>query len=106
MCVVIIHAGNSSISPFSQALDAVKSNDPTTLQKHISSLEPNDGLPLAKLAAEKGHAGCLKVLATEKKFDLYKGGGKKTMPLHLAAKNGRKRYVCARQTFVFHLVME
>ena len=89
---------HTSQSSLSRALAAVKTNDPSTLTRCLPSLLPEDGLPLLKLAAERGHVGCVRLLLAENKFESFQASGRKEemTPLHLAAKNARKRLVmCA-----------
>ena len=76
---------------FSQALQAVKLNDSAALHDSVSSLEVEDGLPLLKLAAEKDHISCLKILLSEKRFDPNSAKSNGATPLHVASMNGQKK---------------
>lgn len=80
-----------SKSFFSQALDAVKANDSAHLQDCVPSLEVEDGLPLLKLAAERDHSGCLRMLLSEKKFDPNSSKSNGATPLHVASMHGQMK---------------
>lgn len=80
-------------SSFSRALDSIKANNPRKLQTITPALEPLDGIPLMKIAAERGYTGCIRVLlAGGAKFNMEGSKPEETTPLHLAAKNSHKRY--------------
>lgn len=76
---------------FSQALDAVKSGNSSILQDCVSSLAVEDGLPLLKIAAERDHPSCLRVLLSEKKFDINCSNSSGATPLHVASMRGQKK---------------
>lgn len=76
---------------FSQALDAVKCSDSASLQKCIPSLVVEDGLPLLKVAAERGHKCCLKVLLVDARFDPNSAKSNGATPLHVAAMHGQNK---------------
>lgn len=72
-------------------MDAVKSGNSSNLLDCALSLRKEDGLPLLKLASEKGHSGCLRVLLGTNMFDLSVTNTNGVTPLHVAAMYGQKK---------------
>ena len=83
------HTGHTSQSAFCQALAAIKADDHVHLE--LSGLTPEDGIFLLKMAAERGHTACLRVLLAAGKFDPSGSKVDGTTPLHLAAENAHIR---------------
>lgn len=80
-------------SSLSQAVEAIKANDHAQL--NASSLTPGEGVPVLKLAAERGFIGCVRVLLAEGKFDPNGSNMNGVTPLHLATNNAHKGSICS-----------